>query len=97
MMKNKKINLGLKLLSLGLWVGSQAFPVAINFGGNFRTEGNYYTNLSQGFNGDSKKQFIRGRFLVDPNILVDDHFSIRSQWSLLESPNITPSMTAFGT
>lgn len=97
MMKNKKINLGLKLLSLGLWVGSQAFPVAINFGGNFRTEGNYYTNLSQGFNGDSKKQFIRGRFLVDPNILVDDHFSIRSQWSLLESPQFTPFMTALGT
>ncbi len=87
-----------KIILMGLWVASQALPVSVNFGGNFRSEGDYYTNLTQGFNGDdSKKQFIRGRFLVDPNLMVDDHFSVRSQWSLLESPNITPSITPLGT
>ncbi len=94
-MNNRPVNhLILKLCSLGFIFSLQAFSVSVNFGGNFRTEGNYFTNLSQGDGGDfSKKQVIRGRFLVDPNFIVDDHFSVRSQWSLLESPSITPPMT----
>jgi hypothetical protein len=85
----------IKLFSLGFLISLQAFPVSVNFGGNFRTEGDYFTNLTQGYNNDfSKKQFIRGRFLVDPNIVVDDHFTVRSQWSLLESPDSTPSIVS---
>lgn len=88
----------IKLFCLGFLIALQAFPVSVNFGGNFRSEGDYFTNLTQGYNNDfSKKQFIRGRFLVDPNIVVDDHFSVRSEWSLLESPNITPSIKPLGT
>jgi len=86
----------LKLSVLSLCVGLKVYPVSVNFGGSFRSEGDYYTNLTQGFNGDPKKQFIRGRFLVDPNFIIDDHFSVRSQWSLLESPGITPSITPAG-
>lgn len=87
----------LKLSGLALVVGLNVYAVSINFGGNFRSEGDYYTNLTQSYEGDSKKQFIRGRFLVDPNLMVDDHFSIRSQWSMLESPNITPTVRGLGT
>jgi len=85
----------LKSITLISFISVSAFSVSVNFGGNFRTEGDYYTNLTQGYLGDfSKKQLMRGRLLLDPNFIVDDHFSIRSQWSLLESQNITPSHKA---
>lgn len=91
-------NIILKTFTFLFVLSLNAYPVSVNFGGNFRTEGDYYTNLTQGYKGDfSKKQLMRGRFLVDPNFIVDDHFSIRSQWSLLESKNITPPMNALET
>lgn len=91
-------NWAIKLLGLGFLFSLHAHSVSVNFGGNFRSDGDYYTNLTQGHQGDfSKKQFIRGRLLVEPNLVVDDHFSVRSQWSLLESPDITPTVSPLGT
>ncbi|MFM8268798.1 MAG: hypothetical protein ACKN9V_01305 [Pseudomonadota bacterium] len=69
-----------------------AFSASMNFSGSFRTEATSYTNLGQTA-GKESKQFILGRALIDPNLLIDDHFSIRSQWSLLTSPAFTPLAT----
>jgi len=66
-----------------------AYPASMNFSGSFRSEASSYTNLGQTA-GKESKQFIAGRALLDPNLLIDDHFSIRSQWSLLTSPLFTP-------
>lgn len=62
----------------------------MNFSGSFRTEATSFTNLGQ-TTGKESKQFILGRALLDPNLLIDDHFSIRSQWTLLTSPQFTPN------
>lgn len=62
----------------------------MNFSGSFRTEASSFTNLAQ-TTGKESKQFILGRALLDPNLLIDDHFSIRSQWTLLTSPDFTPN------
>ena len=68
-------NWAIKLLGLGFLFSLHAHSVSVNFGGNFRSDGDYYTNLTQGYQGDfSKKQFIRGRLLVEPNLVVDDQF-----------------------
>lgn len=69
-----------------------AYSASMNFSGSFRTEASSYTNLGQTA-GKESKQFILGRALLDPNILIDDHFSLRSQWSLLTSPAFTPKAT----
>ncbi|NDG27249.1 MAG: hypothetical protein EB120_08760, partial [Proteobacteria bacterium] len=66
-----------------------AYPVSMNFSGSVRTEADSITNLGQSATKDSK-QYIETRALLDPNILIDDHFSIRSQWNLLASPQLTP-------
>jgi len=65
---------------------------SMNFSGSFRTEATSYTNLGQIPTKESK-QFLMGRALIDPNLLIDDHFSVRSQWSLLTSPAFTPKAT----
>lgn len=74
-------------------ISSQVVVAAsMNFSGSFRTEATSYTNLGQTPAKESK-QFLMGRALLDPNLLIDDHFSIRSQWSLLTSPAFTPKAT----
>ena len=79
-------------LALLLVASSTAFAVSMNFSGNFRTEAGFYSNLGQDMpNTKNQKQFLAGRFLLDPNLIIDDHFSVKSQWSLLTSPNYTPS------
>ena len=50
------------------------------------------SNLNQPPDGEAT-QFISGRALLEPNVLVDDHFSIRSQWNLLTSSGLTPNAT----
>jgi len=89
----------LKIASFGFWLsffftlGNSAFAVSMNFGGNFRTEAAYYSKLGQDLTGSApQKQYIRGRLLLTPSVVVDDHFSVKSQWSLLESGNFVPSM-----
>lgn len=78
----------------GLFLISSQVVVAasMNFSGSFRTEATSYTNLGQ-TSAKESKQFLMGRALLDPNLLIDDHFSIRSQWSLLTSPAFTPKAT----
>lgn len=70
----------------------ELFAASMNFSGSFRTEATSYTNLGQ-TSGKESKQFLMGRALIDPNLLIDDHFSVRSQWSLLTSPAFTPKAT----
>lgn len=70
----------------------EAHAASMNFSGSFRTEATSFTGLAQTASKESK-QYILGRALLDPNLLIDDHFSIRSQWSLLTSPNRTPDAT----
>lgn len=71
---------------------TSAFSASMNFSGSFRTEATSFTNLAQ-TTGKESKQFILGRALLDPNLLIDDHFSIRSQWTLLTSPKFSPQAT----
>lgn len=72
-----------------------AQAATVNFGGNFRTEMSSYTNLGLNSvaNATQSKVFIASRVLLTPNLIVDDHFSVKSQWSLLSSPNFTPDAT----
>ncbi len=63
----------------------------MNFGGNYRTKAAYYSGLGLTSSAESAKSFIESRVLLEPNLVVDDHFSVRSQWSLLQSPNFTPN------
>lgn len=83
----KKLTFGL----LGL-VTSAALGVSMNFTGTFRSEASSFSHLSQPNNTEST-QFISARGLLEPNVLVDDHFSIRSQWNLLTSSKLTPDAT----
>lgn len=39
------------------------------------------------------RNVISSRALLTPNLVIDDHFSVKSQWSLLTSPNFTPNAT----
>ena len=81
-----------KLIVLFLGYFSVAvFGVSMNFHGNFRAEGTYYKNADLGSGSNDVKQFIGARGLLNPDIIIDDHFSIRSQWSLLTSPVFTPN------
>jgi len=70
----------------------QLYAVSMNFNGHFRSEADFYSNLDLASN--ETKSFMGGRALLQPNIVVDDHFSVRSQWSLLTSPTLTPDATA---
>lgn len=89
----------LGLLTLGLFpffdvVCPGALAVSMNFNGHFRSEATYYSNGGLGLAGtESTKNFLSGRALLQPNLIVDDHFSVRSQWSLLTSPKLTPNGT----
>lgn len=73
------------------------FAVSMNFSGNFRTEGAGYINLAQKIatpgttppSVPENKQYLQGRFLLDPNLVIDDHFSIKSQWNLINSQTLT--------
>lgn len=78
-------------------IASDALGVSANFTGTFRTRANYFdkTNLGQPAT-NSTKTYIDGRALLYPNLIIDDHFALKSQWSLLSSPTFTPSSTAGG-
>ncbi len=68
-----------------------AVSVSMNFSGQFRSEAAYYGKPSLGSGSNSAKSYISGRALLDPNLVIDDHFSVKSQWSLLTSPSLTPN------
>lgn len=76
-----------KHLFLALCIFSTlGFAVSMNFSGNFRTEGLSYSRLPT---KEQSKQYLAGRFLLDPNLVIDDHFSVKSQWNLINSKNLT--------
>lgn len=85
-----------KIGLLILWCGycGTVFAVSMNFHGSFRSEGDLYSRLGLGqANMPSTKTFLSARALLNPNLVIDDHFSLRSQWSLLTSPTLTPNAT----
>ncbi len=78
-------------------VAATLYGVTANFSGTFRTRTNYLDRANLGQPGTlSNKKFIDGRVLLYPNLIVDDHFSLKSQWSLLNSPTLAPSPSAGG-
>lgn len=81
----------IKHIFFGLAVFSTfAFAVSMNFSGNFRTEGVTLSNVGQKLpTSAANKQYFQGRFLLDPNLVIDDHFSIKSQWNLINSRKLT--------
>lgn len=80
-----------------LQVSGPAWGVSLNFTGHLRTEAALYNkgNLGTGTQNPSKA-FISSRALLYPNLIVDDHFSVKSQWSLLSSPAFTPDAQPLG-
>jgi len=73
------------------------FAASMNFSGNFRTEGDLYNKLDLGVgNVTPSKTFLSARALLEPKLIIDDHFTLNSQWSLLTSPNLTPGYTQNG-
>lgn len=80
--------------SIVLFFPLSGFSVSMNYTGQVRSQGVYYSKLGQDLPGTAPtKQFLETRFLLEPNLVIDDHFSIKSQWNLLSSPNLTPSST----
>lgn len=80
------------IIGLVLITSTTSLAVSMNFSGTFRSEATSLTNLGQ-TSGKESKQYILSRALLDPTILIDDHFSIRSQWNLLTSNQFTPNAT----
>lgn len=93
MIQLKRFSRLLAGLALGIVLAPSAFGVSMNFSGQFRSEANSYQNLNLGGSTQGAKNYIGARALLFPNLVVDDHFSIKSQWSLLTSPNFTPNAT----
>jgi hypothetical protein len=82
------------LLAHSLLLSTALFAVSLNFSGNFRTEGDLYNKLDMGATGgstDPTKTFLSARALLEPKLVIDDHFSLISQWNLLTSPGFTPN------
>lgn len=79
----------------GFLLSTSASAVSMNFNGMFRFEGDYYSNLA--LRPDTaKKTYLLGKALVDPTLVIDDHFSLKSQWTMLGSPSFAPSSSAGG-
>src|SRR4051794_34509296 len=75
----------------------QVSAVSMNFTGNFRSEGTFLNKPDLGLTpGSPNKSFLAARALVNPNLVVDDHFSLKSQWMMLTSPGFTSGVQALG-
>ena len=71
---------------------SQLLGVTANFSGTFRTRANYLQNGNLNTaNIGATKTYLDGRALIYPSFVIDDHFSIKSQWSLVDSPKLVPN------
>lgn len=90
----RKICTNLWFLVIGFsFLGSASIEAAsLTFGGQFRGQYANYYKLDLANEG---KSYNALRTLLYPNVVIDDHFRIRSQWSLLASPGGASS--AFGT
>jgi len=86
----KKLLLAVLLLA----VTRTTLGVSMGFGGAFRTEAAYYSRIGLGLAGAAPdKSLVSARALLNPSLIIDDHFSLKSQWNLLTSPTFTPSAT----
>lgn len=66
--------------------------VTVNFSGHYRTEGALFNKLNLGAsNLNPSKAYLLGRVLLNPKLVIDDHFSLNSQINVLQSPRFTPS------
>jgi len=66
--------------------------VTMNFSGHFRSEGDVYSKLNLGApNGNPSKAYILSRVLLNPKLVIDDHFSLNGQINLLQSNRFAPS------
>src|SRR5688572_16702587 len=87
-----------KAIFLAVFTGycSALFAVSMNFTGNFRGEGSYFNKPDLGLASGPNKAFVAARALVNPNLVIDDHFSLKSQWLMLSSPGFTSAAQALG-
>ncbi len=89
--------LAVSVAIISTFSSSLAFAASINFTGNFRTEADLFSHLDLGVgNIPSSKAFLSARALLEPKLIIDDHFTLNSQWSLLTSPGLTPSGSSYG-
>lgn len=96
----KKLDLfTVRLVLLSFAFPSFGFGISMNFTGTMRSQAAFFSKLNQEIAGRMPtKQYIKSRILLEPNLVVDDHFAIKSQWNLLSSPTLTPNAsTALGT
>ncbi|MCB0416458.1 MAG: hypothetical protein H6617_11405 [Bdellovibrionaceae bacterium] len=72
---------------------TSVLAVSMNFGGHFRAETAYYGSLGLGVTGVSgaEKTYLSGRALLDPTLVIDDHFSLYSQWNVLATASAAGS------
>ncbi|MBI1860107.1 MAG: hypothetical protein HYR96_04215 [Deltaproteobacteria bacterium] len=86
------------LVALGFFlVAPQLLGVTANFSGMFRSRANYLQNgnLNEP-TVSSTKTYLDGRALIYPSLVIDDHFAVKSQWSLVDSPYYLPNRTFSG-
>ncbi len=70
-----------------LCVAGPVFAASINFSGSLRADTGHFSDLALGAPGTAgPKSYFGARALLQPNLIIDDHFSLQSQWSLLASP-----------
>jgi hypothetical protein len=82
------------IVALGLIVfETSATAVTMNFTGQVRTEGDLYTKGSLGLQTNDSKAFLSTRALLFPKLVIDDHFTLHSQWNALTSKGFTPDAT----
>src|SRR6476620_1174872 len=82
------------VLALSLVASRSLFAISMNFNGSLRNQATLYDSLDLGTNvAPGSKTFIESRALLEPNLIVDDHFSVHSQWNLLNSKSMTPDAT----
>jgi len=84
----------LQSLLVSALVCSSVWGASIGFEGSVRTEANFYNKLALSDAGvDNSKKYILSRMLLEPSIVVDDHFTVYSQWNLLSTLNPPGSPT----
>ena len=79
------------LLAVFLLPCTLSWAASMNFTGGMRLRATGFNNLGLGIaTAEKTKSYVSSRFLLQPSLIVDDHFSVRSQWSLLTSPKFSP-------
>lgn len=76
-------------LGAAAFLAGPLLAASMNFSGHFRASTAYYNKLDLSLPGtnNAQKTYITGRALLEPNLVIDDHFNLKSQWSLLATAN----------